>query len=131
MHATRTPWWEENPQRTRLPARRKTPSSACCASGSDEKDIKMKTKLPASALIAIALMACGGDHQQVTNQPVAPPPTAPGAPSAPQPGSAQQINISIPSGAATLSAEAFGPPRRIMKGSTVTWVNNDSVPHTV
>ncbi len=42
------------------------------------------------------------------------------------------ISVSIPSGAATLSTNAYGQnPLVILDGSRVTWTNNDALPHTV
>lgn len=52
------------------------------------------------------------------------PGTAPPAPT--------QVTVSIPLGASALTTNAFGQnPLNISVGTTVTWVNNDNVGHTV
>jgi plastocyanin len=60
--------------------------------------------------------------------------SSPVAPTAPMPGSngsGSSTTISIPSGAATLGPNAFNPsPLTVPAGTTVTWTNADSIPHT-
>ncbi|MCM2323829.1 MAG: plastocyanin/azurin family copper-binding protein [Oligoflexia bacterium] len=42
------------------------------------------------------------------------------------------IAIGIPAGSVSLGDQAYGEnPRRIAIGTTMTWINNDSLPHTV
>jgi plastocyanin len=42
-----------------------------------------------------------------------------------------QVTVNIAPGASTRMSDAFGPsPLVITQGTTVTWVNNDSLPHT-
>jgi plastocyanin len=42
------------------------------------------------------------------------------------------MTVSIPQGATGMGAQAYGTnPLQVPMGATVTWVNNDSVPHTV
>jgi len=55
------------------------------------------------------------------------------SPSGPTTGSGGStgVNVSIPSGASTLGANAFVPnPVTITSGTTVTWTNNDAIAHT-
>ncbi|MEK6704507.1 MAG: plastocyanin/azurin family copper-binding protein [Bdellovibrionota bacterium] len=47
-----------------------------------------------------------------------------------QPGSVG-VTVTIPQGATTMGAQAFGTnPLVIIKGTTVTWINGDAVSHT-
>jgi len=62
------------------------------------------------AILAIAAASCGGDSTS--------------------PSSTSGTTISIVSGASALTATANSPnPVTIARGSTVTWVNNDSTTH--
>lgn len=48
------------------------------------------------------------------------------------PNAPQTAVINIPSGAPSLGANAFGEnPKTVSAGTTVVWVNQDSVTHTV
>jgi len=38
--------------------------------------------------------------------------------------------VTIPSDASVLGSAAFGNPLAVAAGTTVTWTNNDSIPHT-
>jgi plastocyanin len=70
----------------------------------------------AAILMAAALSAggCGSD-----SSPNNPSPTPSG------------LTVSIVSGSSTLTTNAYSPnPITVTRGGTVTWVNNDSVPHT-
>ena len=47
-------------------------------------------------------------------------------------GNTTTSSVSIVSGASTLTTDAFSPnPIQVSVGTTVTWTNNDSQPHTV
>ncbi|PWT85812.1 MAG: hypothetical protein C5B57_02210 [Blastocatellia bacterium] len=68
-------------------------------------------------LCAIALMAgCGGSS---SSSPTTPSPTP------------QGTSVTIPMGARTLGSSAYSPnPVTVTAGTTVTWVNNDTIAHT-
>jgi plastocyanin len=69
-----------------------------------------------------ALAACSPNYS-------APPATAP-TPSAPAT-SGSSSTVAIPSGASVLGNQAFPPnPLTVDAGTTVTWMNTDSVAHT-
>jgi plastocyanin len=80
-----------------------------------------------SVLLGISLMAglsigCSDEE---------PAPAAPSQPGVTTPTS-DATQVSIPQGAATMGADAFGTnPLVVSVGATVTWTNTDSVPHTV
>jgi plastocyanin len=68
-----------------------------------------------AVLLSAALVACGDSNNNA-------PPQAPG-----QTG----ITITIPAGAMNLGDGAYAPnPAMVAPGMVVTWVNQDSVPHT-
>ena len=82
--------------------------------------------LPGFLLTAMLVLAnCGGDVVQNTN-------TGPDeAGEVPNPAPIV-VNVSIPAGATGLGAQAYGTnPLIISINTTVTWVNNDDVDHTV
>jgi plastocyanin len=57
-------------------------------------------------------------------------PSSPSMPS-PTPSSGSGTSVTIVSGAAALSTTAYAPnPITVAVGSTLTWVNNDSIAHT-
>jgi plastocyanin len=63
---------------------------------------------------------CGSSSSPSPAPSTTPPPAATGASAA----------VSIPSGARTLTTTAFAPnPLIVAVGTTVTWTNNDSIPH--
>ena len=73
----------------------------------------------------LSLLAASCSEDKSTPTPEAPPP-----PTAGQPG-AIGILVTIPADASTLTTDAFGVnPLTITIGTTVTWLNNDSVAHT-
>jgi plastocyanin len=87
----------------------------------------MKTKqrrihsLLLAALLCVGAVSCGDDDDSSSN--TAPPPN--------QPGGTQQVTIHIQPGAMNMGSNAFGTnPMRIAPGTTVTWINDDSLPHT-
>ena len=71
--------------------------------------------------------ACGGNYSSSTPSSPTPAPT-PATPSAP---GGQSLSVAIPVGAAALGTAAFAPDAlTVDAGTTVTWTNTDSVPHT-
>ena len=70
----------------------------------------------AVAALVIGLSACGSS-------------SSPSSPSPAPPSGAN--NVSIPVSASTLGTSAYAPnPFTVSAGTTVTWTNNDSIPHT-
>jgi plastocyanin len=64
--------------------------------------------------------ACSGSSSSTT--PVTPTPT---------PGDTSSTVVTIPAGATTLTTTAYNPnPAAVAVGTTVKWVNNDTVSHT-
>jgi plastocyanin len=78
----------------------------------------------ALALVVVGLsIGCGSDSNPAPTPSPAPNP-APGP--APSPGT-----VSIVSGASSLGDRSYNPnPLTISTGTTVTWTNSDTVPHT-
>ena len=75
------------------------------------------------AVISMFAIACNGSSSSSSPMPVAPSPTAPS--------SGSPTIVAIPTGAAMLGSNAFNPnPVTVAAGSTVTWTNTDSIPHT-
>ena len=73
-------------------------------------------------LAAICITACGSSNSSSGTTP-SPTPTP-----TPAPGGA---SVSIVNGARSLTTNAYAPnPLTVTVGTTVTWVNNDSVAHT-
>jgi plastocyanin len=67
-------------------------------------------------------MACGGGYSSTASAPSPTPATVPGGPSS---------SIAIPAGAAVLGTSAYAPDAlNVDAGTTVTWLNSDSVSHT-
>lgn len=92
----------------------------------------MKKYLISSAL-ALTLMACGGQ----TSLPSLFGQNGPGAQASPSPGPSTSPNpsptvtVTIDQGAVGKGSAAYGTnPLIVDVGTTVTWVNNDTVPHT-
>jgi plastocyanin len=88
----------------------------------------MRVLVVLTGLIA-ASAACSN---QGYGTPTNPTPVAsdPGSPS-PTTGGGQVYQVPIPSGAANFGAKAFGTgPMTVPAGTTVTWTNTDSLPHT-
>jgi len=79
------------------------------------------------ALVVLAsAVACGGGYSSPTPSPSPTPAPAPGGP--PPAGSS---SITIPAGASTLGRGGFIPSDlTVVAGTTVTWMNTDSVAHT-
>ena len=78
-----------------------------------------------SALLGFAT-ACGGSSY---SSPASPTPSP--TPSAPPPSGGPAASVVIPVGAAALANRAFVPDDvNIAAGTTVTWMNTDSVSHT-
>jgi hypothetical protein len=84
----------------------------------------MRHLLICSVAVLAMASACGGgsDYTPPTPQPTPPP--------NPNPPAGSTV-ISIPSGASTLGAGAFGSPATVRNGATVTWTNGDSLVHNV
>jgi plastocyanin len=78
---------------------------------------KLQLAVLSGALVMMA--ACGGNSSPAASPSPMPSPTPTGS------------NVSIPVGARTLGSAAYVPnPVTITVGSTVTWTNNDTIPHT-
>ena len=74
--------------------------------------------------VLVFAAACGSNYSSSTPSP-APSPTP-----TPAPGGASS-SVSIPTGAAVLGTAAFMPDAlTVPAGTTVTWTNTDSIPHT-
>src|SRR5215510_10372668 len=72
--------------------------------------------------VLVFAAACGSNYSSSTPSPAPSPAPAPGGPSS---------AVSIPNGASTLGTSAFMPDAlTVDAGTTVTWTNTDSVPHT-
>jgi plastocyanin len=79
---------------------------------------KLQLAVLSDALVMMA--ACGGSNHSPAASPSPMPSPTPTA-----------NNVSIPVGARTLGSAAYVPnPVMITVGSTVTWTNNDTIPHT-
>lgn len=79
-------------------------------------------RLVAVACSIAALAACSPNYSST-------PPTTP-TPGAPATGG-PSATVSIPTGASTLGSQAFPPnPLTVDAGTTVTWMNTDSIAHT-
>jgi len=78
-----------------------------------------------AAGIALLAVACGGDSSSPSSPSPTPSPTPP-----PATGGASST-VTIPMGAEVLGNRAFTPDNlEIAVGTTVTWMNTDSVAHT-
>jgi plastocyanin len=77
----------------------------------------MKSCLATSVIIlALVTAACGGN-----SSPASPTPTPTGS----------TTTVTIPTGAINLTTTAYAPnPVTVSRGTSVTWVNNDSIAHT-
>lgn len=83
--------------------------------------------LIAVLLLACAIAACGSSSSE--SDTAAAPTSGGGNP--PTTTGLNAVTVSIPVNAATLGTAGFGTnPLVITVGTTVTWVNNDSMPHT-
>src|SRR6516225_4070912 len=75
------------------------------------------------AIVSSLAIGCGSSYNSS--------PVTPTAPTPGSNGSGSSTTISIPSGAAALGPNVFNPsPLSVPAGTTVTWVNTDSIPHT-
>src|SRR3981189_1292886 len=76
--------------------------------------------VPGAIILAILTAACSGNSSPASPSPMpAPTPIGP------------TTTVTIPTGAASLTTTAFAPnPVTVSRGTSVTWVNNDSVTHT-
>lgn len=101
------------------------------------------------ALTFVIATACGDDETILIPQQPGTAPTATPSPSAapaptsspsvtptpspmPSPSTSPSVTISIQQGATGMGTQAYGTnPLQVSMGSTVTWINNDSAPHTV
>jgi plastocyanin len=88
------------------------------------EDLMSSMRVVAVCVFLMLAIACGGGYSSSASAP-APSPvpsTVPGGPSS---------SVSIPVGAALLGADAYAPDAvNVDAGTTVTWVNTDSVSHT-
>src|SRR4249919_1877814 len=72
-------------------------------------------------ILIIAVAAAGAACSSSSSSPTTPTPTSTGP----------STTVTIPSGASGLTTTAFGAnPLSVAVGTTVTWVNNDSIAHT-
>jgi plastocyanin len=79
----------------------------------------------AAFLCAAAIAGCGGSASSPTPATPTPEPT-------PTTGVPSIVSASIPRGASDLTTTAYVPnPITVSVGTTVTWLNNDNVAHTV
>jgi plastocyanin len=79
----------------------------------------MSVRLVAVSSLLVATIGCGGNSSTPANPSPAPTPGGPAA------------SVSIPSGASTLGNRAYTPDDvNVAVGTTVTWINSDSVAHT-
>ena len=79
------------------------------------------SRLCAGSILLMFTSACSSPYSSSTSPTPTPSPT-PSGPSS---------SVSIPIGAATLTTTAFSPDvADVAVGTTVTWTNTDSVPHT-
>src|SRR4051794_16483921 len=91
----------------------------------------MTTRLTRIATIAlgltlsVGLMSCSDDN--TSSNPGAPGTTPSSTPS----GGPQARTAHIPVNAMNLGDQAFGPPLTVPVGTTVTWINDDTITHTV
>jgi len=77
----------------------------------------MRMRAITFAMLALTAAACGGDSGTTVTAPSS---GSPGGPS-----------VSIVSGATSLTTTAYSPnPQTISRGGSVTFINNDSAPHT-
>src|SRR5438445_5133836 len=87
----------------------------------------MSLRWVALGLLSLAtVVACGGSGspEGPTTMPPVQPPAMPGTP--------PPVSVSMPSGASALTVSAYVPnPVTVAVGTTITWVNNDTLPHTV
>ena len=82
-------------------------------------------------LFAATVMMTGCGDDGTTSTSPGPAAGAPGPAASPTDIAPTSVTISIPAGAATRTTDAFGVnPQVVPVGSIVTWVNNDTVPHT-
>jgi plastocyanin len=78
----------------------------------------MRTRLVFGLAALVAVASCGSS-------------SSPTSPSPSPTGSGSGSSVSIVSGARTLTTNAYNPnPVTISRGTTVTWMNNDSIAHT-
>jgi plastocyanin len=78
-------------------------------------------RVSVASVLVMATVACGGGYSSPSAPTPAPSPATSGA----------SASVSIPIGAAALTTTAFSPDvADLAVGTTVTWTNNDSVPHT-
>jgi plastocyanin len=72
---------------------------------------------------SVAVTSCGDDDDN--------PNPAPGVQTGGETPPTTSVTVTIPENAMNLGDQAFGQnPLTVNQGTTVTWVNNDSVPHT-
>jgi len=79
----------------------------------------MFIRLTSVLMLAMCFTACGGYNS----------PSAPSTGSTPAPAGSTTVNIA--GGASTLTTTAFGQnPLTIAAGTTISWLNDDSITHT-
>src|SRR5215475_734112 len=86
--------------------------------------------------VSALLVACGGSDGSTTTAPFptspTPSPTSPTpSPTSPNPSTDPSTSVAIPAGAQSLGTRAYMPDElSVATGSTVTWMNTDTVSHT-
>jgi len=94
--------------------------------------LKPGLRLTVVTTLLLLAAACGSDTSSPTSpQPATPQPaTAPPATPAPSP-TPSAASVTIPMGASSLGDKAYVPASLdVAVGSTVTWINTDSISHT-
>ena len=87
-----------------------------------------KFEILGALAIGLAIWSCGKNNSGSTSAQSLPPATQ----ATGQPAAVPAVRVDIPSGAMVLGAAAFGTnPLVVTQGTEVTWVNNDTVAHTV
>jgi len=83
--------------------------------------------------VSVLVVACGGSNASTTTAPSpTPSPTSPApSPISPPPSNDPSASVAIPVGAQSLGTRAYMPDElSVATGSTVTWMNTDTVSHT-
>jgi len=79
--------------------------------------------------VSAMLVACGGSDASTTTAPLPTSPTP--SPTSPNPSTDPSTSVAIPTGAQSLGTRAYMPDElSVATGSTVTWMNTDTVSHT-
>jgi plastocyanin len=86
------------------------------------EDLMLSFRLVAVSVVLVAAIACGSSSPSTSPSPTPSPTPTPGVPSS---------SVAIAVGASSLGDRAYAPDElTVPAGTTVTWMNADSVPHT-